>query len=120
MISAAVKQKEVDERRELSDADLLAILDKMVKQRRESLEQYEAAGREELAAIERAEIDIIAEFLPQPLSEADIDALIDQAISATGAASVRDMGQVMAQVKPQVQGRADMGGVSARVKTRLS
>ncbi|MDR9407033.1 MAG: GatB/YqeY domain-containing protein [Spiribacter sp.] len=120
MISAAVKQKEVDERRELSDADLLAILDKMVKQRRESLEQYEAAGREELAAVERAEIDIIAEFLPQPLSEADIDALIDQAISATGAASVRDMGQVMAQVKPQVQGRADMGAVSARVKTRLS
>ena len=120
MISAAVKQKEVDERRELSDADLLAILDKMVKQRRESLEQYEAAGREELAAIERAEIDIIAEFLPQPLSEADIDALIDQAISATGAASVRDMGQVMAQVKPQAQGRADMGAVSARVKTRLS
>ena len=120
MISAAVKQKEVDERRELSDADLLAILDKMVKQRRESLEQYEAAGRDELAAIERAEIDIIADFLPQPLSEADIDALIDQAISATGAASVRDMGQVMAQVKPQVQGRADMGAVSARVKTRLS
>jgi uncharacterized protein YqeY len=120
MISAAVKQKEVDERRELSEADLLAILDKMVKQRRESLEQYEAAGREELAAVERAEIDIIAEFLPQPLSEADIDALIDQAISATGAASVRDMGQVMAQVKPQVQGRADMGAVSARVKTRLS
>ena len=120
MMSAAIKQKEVDERRELSDADLLAILDKMVKQRRESLEQYEAAGRNELAAVEHAEIAIIAEFLPQPLSDAEIDALIDQAIHDSGAESVRDMGKVMAQVKPQAQGRADMGAVSARVKARLS
>jgi len=120
MMSAAIKQKEVDERREMSDADLLAILDKMVKQRRESLEQYEAAGRNELAAVEHAEIAIIAEFLPQPLSDAEIDALIDQAIHDSGAESVRDMGKVMAQVKPQAQGRADMGAVSARVKARLS
>ena len=120
MMSAAIKQKEVDERRELSDADLLAILDKMVKQRRESLEQYEAAGRDELAAVEHAEIAIIAEFLPQPLSDSEIDALIEQAIADSGAESVRDMGKVMAQVKPQAQGRADMGAVSARVKARLS
>ena len=120
MMSAAIKQKEVDERREMRDADLLAILDKMVKQRRESLEQYEAAGRNELAAVEHAEIAIIAEFLPQPLSDAEIDALIDQAIHDSGAESVRDMGKVMAQVKPQAQGRADMGAVSARVKARLS
>ncbi len=120
MMSAAIKQKEVDERRELSDADLLAILDKMVKQRRESLEQYEAAGRDELAAVEHAEIAIIAEFLPQPLSDSEIDALIDQAIADSGAESVRDMGKVMTQVKPQAQGRADMGAVSARVKARLS
>ena len=120
MMSAAIKQKEVDERRELSDADLLAILDKMVKQRRESLEQYEAAGREELAAVEHAEIAIIAEFLPQPLSDSEIDALIEQAIADSGAESVRDMGKVMAQVKPQAQGRADMGAVSARVKAQLS
>jgi len=120
MMSAAIKQKEVDERREMSDADLLAILDKMVKQRRESLEQYEAAGRDELAAVEYAEIAIIAEFLPQPLSDTEIDVLIDQAIADSGAESVRDMGKVMAQVKPQAQGRADMGAVSARVKARLS
>lgn len=120
MISAAIKQKEVDERRDMSDADLLAILDKMLKQRRESLEQYEAAGRDELAAVERAEITIIGEFLPQPLSDAEIDALIDQAISDSGAESVRDMGKVMAQVKPQAQGRADMSAVSGRVKARLS
>ena len=120
MMSAAIKQKEVDERRELSDADLLAILDKMVKQRRESLEQYEAAGRDELAAVEHAEIAIIAEFLPQPLSDSEIDALIEQAIADSGAESVRDMGKVMAQVKPQAQGRADMGAVSARVKAQLS
>ena len=120
MMSAAIKQKEVDERREMSDADLLAILDKMVKQRRESLEQYEAAGRDELAAVEHAEIAIIAEFLPQPLSDSEIDALIEQAIADSGAESVRDMGKVMTQVKPQAQGRADMGAVSARVKAQLS
>ena len=119
MISAALKQKEVDARITLTDADVLAILDKMVKQRRESVAQYEAAGRDELAAAERAEIDIINEFLPRPLDESQIDALITAAIEATGAGSIRDMGKVMARLKAEVQGRADMGAVSARVKQKL-
>jgi len=119
MVSAAIKQKEVDERRSLEDADVLAILDKMVKQRRESLEQYESAGRDDLASAERAEIALIGEFLPQPLSDTEIDALIDAAIDETGAESVRDMGKVMGIIKPQAQGRADMGAVSGRVKEKL-
>ncbi len=119
MVSAAIKQKEVDERRTLTDADVLAILDKMVKQRRESVEQYETAGREELAAAERAEIDIIGEFLPRALDESEISAMIAAAIEETGAESIRDMGKVMAKLKPEVQGRADMSTVSARVKQQL-
>lgn len=119
MVSAAIKQKEVDERRSLEDADVLAILDKMVKQRRESVEQYEAAGRAELVAAERAEIEIIDEFLPQALTEAEIDEQVTAAIHETGAESVRDMGRVMALLKPQMQGRADMSAVSARVKQQL-
>lgn len=119
MVSAAIKQKEVDERRSLEDADVLAILDKMVKQRRESVEQYEAAGRAELVAAERAEIEIIDEFLPQALTEAEIDEQVTAAIRETGAESVRDMGRVMALLKPQMQGRADMSAVSARVKQQL-
>lgn len=119
MISAAIKQKEVDDRQTLTDADVLAILDKMVKQRRESEAQYAAANREDLAEIERAEMAIIAEFLPQPLSDDEISALIHQAIATTGAASVRDMGKVMGILKPQVQGRADMSQVSAKVKVQL-
>ena len=119
MVSAAIKQKEVDERRTLTDSDVLAILDKMVKQRRESVEQYEAAGRGELADAERAEIDIIAEFLPRALDEAEIGAMITAAIEETGAESIRDMGKVMAKLKPEVQGRADMSTVSARVKQHL-
>ncbi|AGY91121.1 hypothetical protein SPICUR_00465 [Spiribacter curvatus] len=119
MVSAAIKQKEVDERRSLEDADVLAILDKMVKQRRESVEQYEAAGRAELVATERAEIEIIDEFLPQALTEAEIDEQVTAAIRETGAESVRDMGRVMALLKPQMQGRADMSAVSARVKQQL-
>jgi len=120
MISAAIKQKEVDERRTLEDADVLAILDKMVKQRRESIEQYEAAGRAELAAAEKAEIAVIGEFLPKALDEAEIDAQVAAAIKQTGAESVRDMGRVMAVLKPQMQGRADMSAVSARVKQQLA
>ena len=119
MISAAIKQKEVDERRSLEDADVLAILDKMIKQRRESVEQYEAAGRAELVAAEQAEIEIIGEFLPSAFTDAEIDERITAAIHETGAASVRDMGRVMALLKPQMQGRADMGNVSARVKQQL-
>ncbi|AGM40209.1 hypothetical protein SPISAL_00540 [Spiribacter salinus M19-40] len=119
MISAAIKQKEVDERRELDNADVLVILDKMVKQRRESVEQYESAGRDELAAAEHAEIAIIGEFLPQPLTDAEIDALVTAAIRDSGAEGIRDMGKAMGLLKPQVQGRADMSDVSARVKAHL-
>lgn len=119
MISAAVKQKEVDERRALEDADILAILDRMVKQRRESVAQYEAAGRAELVAAERAEIDIIGEFLPQPLTDAEIDEFIAAAVREAGAGSVRDMGRVMGLLKPRMQGRADMSAVSGRVRQHL-
>ncbi|RZU99434.1 GatB/YqeY domain-containing protein [Spiribacter vilamensis] len=119
MISAAIKQKEVDERRSLEDADVLAILDKMGKQRRESVEQYEAAGRDDLVSAEKAEIAIIGEFLPKALTEAEIDEQIAAAIRETGAESVREMGRVMARLKPQMQGRADMSAVSARVKQQL-
>jgi len=119
MISAGIKQVEVDERRELADDDVIAILSKMVKQRREALEAYEQAGREDLAAREKSEIDVISEFLPQPLSDAEIDQLIDEAIAQSGASSIKDMGKVMAGLKPKVQGRADLGQISARVKARL-
>lgn len=120
MVMAAVKQREVDERRDMDDAEVLAILDKQVKQRRESEEQYRAGGRDDLADREEAEIRVLSEFLPQPLSEEELTGLIDAAISDTGAESIRDMGKVMGRLKPQVQGRADMGAVSQQVKARLS
>ncbi len=120
LILSAIKQVEVDTRKDLSDEDILAILDKMAKQRRESIEQYERAGRDDLAGKERAELEIIQSYLPEPLSEAEIDALIDAAIGETGAAGMKDMGKVMGLLKPKLQGRADMGAVSARVKARLS
>lgn len=116
---SAIKQIEVDERRELSDADVLAVLDKMVKQRRESVTQYEQAGRAELAAAENAEIVVLQEFLPAQLSEAEIDALVAQAITESGAAGMRDMGKVMNLLRPQLAGRADMGAVSNRIKAKL-
>ena len=119
LILAAVKQREVDERIELSDGQVLGVLEKMIKQRRESLAQYQSAGREDLAAQEAFEIELIQSYLPAPLGEAEIDALIAGAIAATGAQSVRDMGKVMALIKDQAQGRADMAAVSARVKTRF-
>ena len=119
LILAAIKQREVDERRELDDAAVLSVLDKMVKQRRESIAQYEQAGREDLAAKERAELAVIQAYLPSPLSEAEIEALVDEAVAAAGARSVKDMGKVMALLKPKVQGRADMGAVSKRVRARL-
>ena len=119
LLLAAVKQKEVDDRAELSDEQVLAVLDKMVKQRRDSITQYEGAGRNELAEQEKFEIGVIQEFLPAALSEEQIGALVDEAISSTGAASIRDMGKVMGVVKPKAQGRADMGAVSALVKERL-
>ena len=120
LITAAIKQKEVDERITLSDADVLAVLEKMLKQRKDSIEQYEKAGRDELAQVEKDEIVIIQEYMPEQLADAEIDGLIDAAISATGAAEMKDMGKVMGQLKPKLQGRADMGAVSARIKARLS
>ena len=120
LILAALKQVEVDERIELDDARVTAILDKMVKQRRDSVEQYEKAGRTELADQEKFEIGVIQEYLPEPLGEAEIEALIDEAIAATGASSMKEMGKVMGMLKPKLQGRADMGAVSARIKQKLA
>ena len=120
LVSAAIKQIEVDTREELDDAGVLAVLDKMSKQRRESLEQYEKAGREDLANQERFELEVIANYLPEPLSDAEIAALVDQAIADTGASGMQDMGKVMGQLKPQVQGRADMKALSGLVRERLN
>jgi len=120
LILAALKQVEVDERIELDDDRVIAILDKMVKQRRDSVEQYEKAGRTELADQEKYEISVIQEFLPQPLSGEEIEALIEEAIAATGATSMKEMGKVMGMLKPKLQGRADMGAVSGLVKQKLS
>lgn len=120
LILAAIKQVEVDERIELTDAAIVGILNKMVKQRRDSVSQFTDGGRSDLAAIETAEIGIIEGYLPEPLSDAELDELIESAITETGAASVRDMGKVMGKVKAAAEGRADMGAVSARVKARLA
>ncbi len=120
LILAAIKQREVDERIELDDAQITVVLDKMSKQRRDSLEQYEKAGREDLAAQERFELDVIKTYLPEQLDEAEIDQLISAAIEATGASSMKDMGKVMGQLKDKLQGRADMGAVSGKIKAKLS
>ncbi len=119
LVLAAIKQREVDERIELNDEQVLAVLDKMVKQRRDSIDQYQQAGREDLAEQEQFEIEVLQGYLPEALSAQEIDALIAEAINATGAESMRDMGKVMGQLKPQVQGRADVGAVSALVKSKL-
>jgi uncharacterized protein len=119
LILAAIQQREVDERVELDDTQVLAVLDKMVKQRRDSVGQYSAAGREDLAEVERYEIEVCQGYLPQALTETEIAALIDAAIAATGAAGMKDMSKVMAQIRPQAQGRADMGAISALIKQRL-
>ena len=120
LITAAIKQREVDERIELDDEQVLIVLDKMVKQRRDSIQQYTDAGREDLAAIEEAEVEIIKAYLPAALSEDEIAAIVEAAIAQTGATSMADMGKVMGIVKPQVQGRGDMGAVSGIVKQKLS
>lgn len=120
LIQAAIKQREVDERIELNDEQVLAVLDKMVKQRRDSISQYRDAGREELAAKEEAELMIIQHYLPEALSEAELDNLIEEAITSSGAESMKDMGKVMGILKSKVQGRADMGAVSASIKARLT
>ncbi len=116
MVTAEFKRVEVDERIDIDDARVLIILDKMVKQRRDAATQYADAGRQELAAIENFEIGVIQEFLPQPLSDDEVKALIAAAISSTGASSMADMGKVMAEIKPKAQGRADMGAVSKLIK----
>lgn len=120
LILAAIKQREVDERITLDDTQVLAVLEKMVKQRRDSISQFEAAGRTDLADKEKTELDLIQGYMPAQLSAAEIDAIIEQTIAATGAASAKDMGKVMGPLKAQLQGRADMGAVSARLKARLS
>lgn len=120
LITAALKQREIDERIQLTDADVLATLSKMVKQRQESIRLFEQAERDELAARERAEIEIISEFLPEPLSATELEHLIDQAIAETTATNIRDMGKVMNLLRPKIQGRADPAAVSARVKQRLN
>ncbi len=120
LILAAIKQREVDERIELDDAQVIAVLDKMAKQRRESITQYQAANRNDLAQKEQAELEIILSYLPQPLEDSEIEALVQSAIEESGANSLKEMGKVMALLKPKIQGRADMGQVSAKVKAILS
>jgi uncharacterized protein YqeY len=120
MLLAAIKQREVDERIVLTDADVLAVIDKMLKQRKDSIIQFVAGRREDLAAIERAEVAVLTAYLPAPLSEAEIDAEIAAAMAATGAAGMAGMGKVMAILKPSLAGRADLSAVSAKVKARLA
>jgi len=119
MVQAAIKQREVDERITLDDAQVIAVLEKMVKQRRESIMHFEQGSRQDLADKEKAEIVLIQSYLPAQLTEAEVDAIIRDAIASTGAASIKDMGKVMAAVKAQAAGRADMGAVSARIKATL-
>ena len=116
---AAIKQREVDERVSLDDAQILGVLEKMIKQRREAIAQFHTGGRADLVAKETAEIAVLQQYLPAQMGEAEIDALIAEAIQSTGAASIKDMGKVMAVVKPKAQGRTDMGALSARIKQKL-
>lgn len=120
LLQAAIKQREVDERITLDDAAIIAVIDKMLKQRKDSIAQYEAAKRSDLADIEKDEVAILAAYMPQALTEAEIDTLIAEAISASGARNMQEMGRVMAILKPQLSGRADMGTVSALIKAKLS
>jgi uncharacterized protein YqeY len=120
LINAAIKQREVDERIELDDTQVLAVLDKMLKQRRDSITQYDAAGRSDLADQERFEVEVCQQYMPAALSEAEIETMLVDAIAAVGAATMQDMGKVMGILKPKLQGRADMAVVSGLVKARLS
>jgi len=120
LILSAIKQREVDERIQLDDTQVLAAIEKMIKQRKEAITQFEAGGRADLVAKETAEIAVLQTYLPAQLSDAEVDALIAEAIASTGAASIKDMGKVMAAIKAKAQGRADMGAVSARIKQKLS
>lgn len=120
LLMAAIKQKEVDERIELDDTAITAVVDKMLKQRRDSISQYEAAQRQDLADKEKAEMAVLMAYLPQQLSDAEIDTMIEGAILSSGAAGMQDMGKVMALLKPHMAGRADMAAVSARIKAKLA
>ncbi|RXJ70500.1 glutamyl-tRNA amidotransferase [Veronia nyctiphanis] len=119
LIMAAIKQLEVDGQKTLNDDEILAVLTKMVKQRRDSIAQYQSAGRNDLADVEQAEISVLEEFMPQPLTDEEVTALVKEAVASSGASSMQDMGKVMAVLKPQVQGRADMGKISQLVKANL-
>ena len=120
MALAAVKQREVDERIELGDEEITAVIEKMIKQRRESVRQYREGRREDLASAEEAEIEVLQVYLPEPLDEAAVEALIEEVIATTGASSMADMGKVMGQIKSRAHGRVDMGAVSARIRARLA
>jgi uncharacterized protein len=120
MLTAAIKQREVDERIELSDQDVLAVIEKMIKQRKEALSQFQSAAREDLAAQEAFEIAVLTEYMPEPLSDAEVEQCIMNAIEASGASSIKDMAKVMAVVKTALQGKADMAIVSQKVKEKLS
>ncbi len=119
LITAAIKQKEVDDRVELDDGAVIGVLNKMIKQRRDSIDQFQKAGRDELAAREAYEIDVIQNYMPAAMDEAELESLIDAALAQTGASSMKDMGKVMGALKAKIKGRADMGAVSAKVKARL-
>ena len=119
LLLAAMKQREVDERIELTDADVVAIIEKMNKQRRDSISQYEAAGRQDLADVEKFEMSVLKNYMPQQLSEAEVSAAVAESIATTGATGAQDMGKVMAMLKPKLAGRADMGKVSALIKAQL-
>jgi len=119
MITAAIKQREVDERISLDDAQVLSVLEKMIKQRKESLEAFKSGNRQDLADKEAAEITLLQGYLPSQLSAAELDALINEAVASSGAASIKDMGKVMAIIKAKAQGRADMGAVGAKIKAKL-
>ena len=119
LILAAIKQKEVDDRKELDDLEVTLVLEKMVKQRRESIAQFETAGRKDLVEQERRELAVITPYLPEPMGERELHELIEEALTQIGATSIRDMGKVMALLKPRIQGRADLGAVSALIKARL-
>lgn len=120
LLLAAMKQREVDERIELSDADVLSIIDKMIKQRRDSISQFEAAGRQDLIDVEKSEVSVLQGYMPQQMTEAEVAAAVEEAVAASGAKSPQEMGKVIALLKPRLAGRADMGKASALVKARLS
>lgn len=120
LLQAAMKQREVDERIELADADVIGIIEKMLKQRRDSIAAYESAKRDDLADIEKAEVVVLQAYLPKQLTEAEVEALLEKVVADTGAASMKDMGKVMAAIKPLVAGKADMGKISGLIKARLA